>query len=198
MPTRIRRFDPRLGLALGILLTAGAQASDMGLYQGTVLAPYAKAGMAERMERPFAEDLTSFSWDQRRELAPRIVGALPAKVRHRLVAGFRLATAKLRASASCQSLFAPLSADPLRVLTATSYVYPGDAGLCTAGAAAFTSLTGTRTRLCQAFGELETTTAAGLLIHEALHQAGLPERPAYPTGPTAREINLRVTSNCGL
>ncbi|MFH1177727.1 MAG: hypothetical protein V1750_10000 [Acidobacteriota bacterium] len=82
-------------------------------------------------------------------------------------------------------------------MAASSYLYPGDASLCNAGAAAFTSLGGSRTRLCQAFGDLEAPTAAGLLIHEALHQAGLPERPACPTGPTAREVNLLVANNCG-
>lgn len=45
---------------------------------------------------------------------------------------------------------------------------------------------------------LDTSHAAATLIHEALHYAGLTERPSDPRGLSTNEINRVVRTQCGL
>ena len=71
-------------------------------------------------------------------------------------------------------------------------------GHCSEGVAAYTSVGSPRTVLCPAFASLSTSGAARILIHEALHFAGLGEKPADPKAPESYEINQIVTASCGL
>jgi hypothetical protein len=52
--------------------------------------------------------------------------------------------------------------------------------------------------LCPAFAALPTGEEARILIHEALHFAGLRERAMDLRAPGSEEINHEVTSSCGL
>ena len=54
------------------------------------------------------------------------------------------------------------------------------------------------TYLCRSFGRLAPRQAALRLVHEALHQAGLPEAPASPDALASAEINELVARDCRL
>ncbi len=63
---------------------------------------------------------------------------------------------------------------------------------------AFTSLGSAVTRLCPGFARLDDERAAVILLHEALHRAGLDEWPHDPDGLTPQGINELVREGCGL
>jgi hypothetical protein len=132
---------------------------------------------------------------------PNAVGSFDGKVRKQLVAGYRVALRKVREVESCQGLFAELGEDGVRMLSATIYLqakYDWEHRVCDRGAVAHTFVGAPQTRLCDDFGKLDRNTAAVLLIHEALHHAGLGERPRDPDGPTPFQINRMVSKNCRL
>ena len=52
--------------------------------------------------------------------------------------------------------------------------------------------------LCPSFGDLSSKQAAVVLIHEALHHAGLTEQPADPLGMTPDQRNQLVEASCRL
>ncbi len=52
--------------------------------------------------------------------------------------------------------------------------------------------------LCNQFKDLPLNEAAVILIHEALHVAGLKESPATPGKPTTHQIQNQVRQTCGL
>jgi hypothetical protein len=62
----------------------------------------------------------------------------------------------------------------------------------------YTTVGGAPTFLCRRFSKLPDRRAAMVLIHEALHHAGLDERPHDPEGPSSREINDMVSEACRL
>jgi len=69
---------------------------------------------------------------------------------------------------------------------------------CSQGSAALTMVGSPATRLCLGFGSLQTQSAAMLLIHEALHFAGMGEKPLDPAGLTSPEINRLIKVRCNL
>jgi hypothetical protein len=168
-----------------------------GESDGRTVPVIGKPGVAERMERRSGEGFDA-SWpDFPSRLAPHLRTSLPAAVRIRLGSAFPVAFAKLDHVDSCRALFGRLGADGAILLRNTQYSDAGDADPCRAGAAAFTYIGSPRTRLCSNFAALEPGRAATILIHEALHYAGLPERPACPTGLDSREINALIQVSCG-
>ncbi len=52
--------------------------------------------------------------------------------------------------------------------------------------------------LCDRFANLPLKEAAVIIIHEALHVAGLEESPATPNRPTSQEIQNQVRQTCNL
>ena len=68
--------------------------------------------------------------------------------------------------------------------------------LCVGGVTAFTQVGSRVTRLCPSFGDLDREAAALLLIHEALHSAGMPESPSSAGALTPSEINRMVKRAC--
>jgi len=52
--------------------------------------------------------------------------------------------------------------------------------------------------VCPAFSSLKVERAALTLIHEALHSAGMPERPQTPGARSSAEINDPVRGRCEL
>lgn len=85
------------------------------------------------------------------------------------------------------------------MLTTTIYMptHPFDEQSLCKSAAAFTWVGGAHTRLCRRFSSLSVERAAMTLIHEALHHAGLTEKPMDPEGMSAREIDNMVGDACG-
>ena len=66
------------------------------------------------------------------------------------------------------------------------------------GAAAFTLVGSPRTVVCPGFDRLAIEEAAVIVLHEALHSAGLGERPLDPDAPNGGEINRLIRVACGL
>ena len=94
-----------------------------------------------------------------------------------------------------------LHADGTQILAAVEFVavtieLAGDACSRTE-VAAFTTVAGRKVWLCPHFGDLNVPAAAMILIHEALHAAGLTERPRDPSGLLPPEINRLVAASCG-
>jgi len=131
-------------------------------------------------------------------LSPRVIGELPTLVRYRLDRAFPIAVESVREVASCRDLFAGLGADGLERLSRTIYLppQPGEGRTCRGRVTAFTGVGQPHTRLCPAFADLSTDQAVTIVLHEALHFAGLDERPHDPGGLTPLQINRMVESAC--
>ena len=131
---------------------------------------------------------------------PRLTGALPSDVTRNLLMGFPLALERVRELASCRSLFEPFVVSGVERLSTTLYA-PENAkrtnDSCDKGAMAYTYVGSPVTLLCAGFGTLRRDQAAIVLIHEALHFAGLPEAPSTPDALTSRQINRLVQDACG-
>jgi len=129
----------------------------------------------------------------------RVIGQLPTLVRYRLDRAFPVAVALVRDVAECRELFAVLGADGLEKLERTIYLppQPGEGQTCRGRVTAFTGVGQPHTRLCPAFADLTHDQAVTILLHEALHFAGLSERPLDPRGLTPLQINRMVEAACG-
>jgi hypothetical protein len=137
------------------------------------------------------------------EIRPRILGGFDVRTRVRLTVALRLADERLRNLPACSSLFDDLGADGLTRLRATRYQSVADVGgerVCGRGlgAAAFTTVGNLRTVICPGFDRLGSDEAAVIVLHEALHSAGLGEWPLDPDGQNGGEINRMVRLACGL
>ena len=125
---------------------------------------------------------------------------LSPRVQHKLTAAHLLAARRIHESGPCRALFEELGADGLEVLGASLYygaTLRQEQRTCP-GSSAFTSVGARVTRLCRSFGTLSDRRATVVLIHEALHQAGLSERPLDPSAPDPSGIDRRVSRSCGL
>ncbi len=109
---------------------------------------------------------------------------------------YALAARRVATRRDCADLFTNLGADGLTLLRSTLY-YPSSAGLtrtCTR-AYAVTGVGSAVTMLCPSFARLDVERGAMVLIHEALHHAGLPEAP-IPGALRSSEINRAVWTRC--
>src|SRR6185436_9468218 len=92
-----------------------------------------------------------------------------------------MALARIEQHPECRELFGGRGADGARLLDRTAYrsAALGEAGgLCERGAAAFTGMRTGRTALCSDnFLKLDRHYRAVVLLHEALHVAGLGQAP---------------------
>lgn len=132
---------------------------------------------------------------------PRTRSGLLPDVGAKLYEAFGLAAEKVQQVEQCRALFVRLGGDGADRLRRTLYYPPTPEALasrCNRGALAATMVGSSATLLCPAFGRLSTRQAAAVLIHEALHFAGLPERPHDPTARSSTEITGLVKSSCGL
>jgi hypothetical protein len=109
---------------------------------------------------------------------PLVYASFPERVQRNLDQGYRIALQRVREVEGCGGLFAELGADGIEMLQSTIYLAPRfdfELKACAAGATAFTFVGRRETRLCNRFGRLSRQWAAVLLLHEALHFAGLGE-----------------------
>ena len=96
-------------------------------------------------------------------------------------------------------MFAALGADGIEVLNATSYfpvAYPVRRTKLCPRSPAHTVVGASATWLCPEFKRLPVERAALVLIHEALHQAGLTEYPSDRDATTSLAINKMVKRKC--
>jgi len=140
---------------------------------------------------------------------PWIHTSMPKRVSARLEAGFELAVERVREVESCGDLFAELGADPLETLTSGLYLpvdsYRREVEVCgrnsgtnSKGAEnlAYTTVGGAPTWICRQFARVSNETAAVAVIHEALHHAGLTERPHDRMAMSSIEITRMVKRAC--
>ncbi len=133
--------------------------------------------------------------------ADYVVGCCGARTRVKLAAALRLAAQLVTSVRSCAALFSDLGADGLERLRINHYrsaVYADALNVCRRGrgAAAFTLVGSPITTLCPAFDELTVEAAAHVVLHEALHSAGLTEWPLDPDAQDSRSINRAVQLAC--
>ena len=142
-------------------------------------------------------------------MAPWIHPSMPKSVSAKVEAGFELAVERVREVESCGDLFAELGADGLEVLS-TSLYHPVDShrrevevcgrkpGVSFEGATnlAYTTVGGTRIWICRHFARVSKKTAAIAVIHEALHHAGLNEKPHDRMAMSSIEITRMVKRAC--
>ncbi len=131
---------------------------------------------------------------------PTVKGNLLVPVRRQLALAFGLALESLRTIPACSALFGNFGKDGAELLAsvefdAATFELFGDT--CSrGGVAAFTEVRGRKIRLCPGFGLLTVQGAAVILIHEALHVAGLSERHVDPHGLAPQQINHMVAVSC--
>jgi len=133
-------------------------------------------------------------------VAPRINRRVPSRLRSTLESGFELAVRRLSNKPGCRDLFAQLGADGVEMLSTTLYYQASlkmEKQVC-AGALAFTLVGGAPTWVCQRFAKLNDRRAAAVLLHEALHHAGMDEWPHDPNGLPPAAIDDLVEEACGL
>jgi hypothetical protein len=118
------------------------------------------------------------------------------RVKEKLNSGYQVAIDRICSIHRCHELFAPFGVDGFETLTATLY-YPAnprrETYVCDK-ALAFTTLQASQTWLCRRFSRLSDEYAATILIHEALHHAGLGKHhPEMSSG----DIDIKVKRACG-
>ena len=101
----------------------------------------------------------------------------------------------------CRGLFEALGADAIETLRTGLYFpiasHRKEKAVCSR-AVAYTNVGAAPTFLCRDFSRLSDDRAAMYVIHEALHHAGLTEKPHDQGAMTSRAINTMVTNACQL
>jgi hypothetical protein len=133
---------------------------------------------------------------------PRIDPGMSDNNRERLVSSFQIAIDRVREVPECRELFSKIGADGVDTIAKTYFapigIHGARANVCN-GSVAYTFVGGKGpTWLCREFSRLSDKKAAMIIIHEALHHAGLTERPKDPKAMTSAGINRMVSKSCGL
>jgi len=133
---------------------------------------------------------------------PKLDASISGPLRARLRSAFDLAVQRVQEVESCSALFVSLRHNGVEMLRNTRYSVAAAAiarDACSKqDIVAFTAVGSPATRVCPSFQQLPPTAAAMILLHEALHYAGLRERPVHPDGLWPAEINALVRKGCGL
>ena len=132
-------------------------------------------------------------------IRPWIHPKFPADVREKLQSAVRIAAERIEEVEECGDLFTRLGTDGVVTLNTTLY-FPVAAhnrrdGICRQ-AAAYTKVGAKSTFVCPEFSRLSDERAAMFVVHEALHHAGLSEKPLDRSGMTSLEINTMVGKKC--
>jgi hypothetical protein len=133
--------------------------------------------------------------------SPKVGAGMFAQDRWHLNQAFALALERVQSNGTCTAMFDDLRTDAVSALIGTVYSRAqtaSDMALCRAGAIAVTEVNGYRTRICPHVLKLSRPRLATILIHEALHYAGMSEAPFDPQAPTSREITRMVKTACSL
>jgi hypothetical protein len=156
------------------------------------------SGSLARAEDPVAPQM-AIAREGLQSSVPKTAMFTSEKATEKLREAFAVAIERVHEIPQCGGLFVELGSDGVKMLTTTLYMptHPFDEQSLCQSAAAFTWVGGVHTRLCRRFSSLSKERAAMTLIHEALHHAGLTEKPADPEAMTAREIDNMVSDACG-
>ena len=132
---------------------------------------------------------------------PDLGPGMSAPDRWAFKAAYKSALLRILEHDSCAELFTDLDLNGLEALIGTRYELVSDKTervLCKGGVSAMTSMGSYRTSLCYHFKVLHPNDKISILIHEALHTAGLREFPYAPEAPTSAEITRMVKAACAL
>lgn len=133
--------------------------------------------------------------EPRLHLSPRV----PPPVGVQLESAFVDAVDRLRTSEACRQLFSDLELEAERALDFAIFYAASpleEATICRFSVA-FARHGRGPIRLCRRFAALSSEQAAEVVLHEALHRAGLPECHTDPDAEDPVEIHLRVVHACG-
>ena len=133
-------------------------------------------------------------------IEPRISPKMLSRNREQLAAGFEIAVDRIREIPECREMFAKVGADGFEAL-GSMYFYPIGKhevmpGVCR-GVATYTLVGGGPVWVCRRFSRLTNNQAAMIIIREALHHAGLGERPHDDDAMTSAAISHMVANRCG-
>jgi len=172
-----------------------------GAVAGVAGEPGAEAGSRSAAAASGPSDVrTSALGADSAEVAPRVSVRVSDAVRTKVESGFALAQQHLRDVPQCGAMFADLGVDGNAMLSTTLY-YQADVKMekrVCRQVFAYTLVGGAPTWLCRHFSKLSDRRAAVVLLHEALHHAGLDEWPHDPEGMPPRAIDELVTTSCGM
>ena len=134
-----------------------------------------------------------------RDGGPWISERLPTVVRRKIESAYELVRQRLEDRPQCSRLFSELDEDGAEIMRRTLY-FPADAimekKLCWR-AYAFTKVGIQPTWICRRMWLLPVSRFALVLLHEALHHAGLEEWPHANAADDSESISGRVTTACG-
>lgn len=131
---------------------------------------------------------------------PSLMANLPSAVESVVRDAYPIAVDRVRWTPECRALFEELAVSGNGRLQSSLYAPPGGGHSddpCAAGALAYTHVGSPITHLCARFAGLSPEEAAVVLIHEALHYAGMVESPLVRAAPTSAEIHTLVREACG-
>lgn len=126
---------------------------------------------------------------------PAVSGAMNPIMRANLQRSFPEALDKVR-SPACAALFEGLRMSGFLALIRTTYFDGEVADRCQSWMQANTNVNSYHVYLCHRWTQ-PGFNGANTLIHEALHTAGLTERPTDQDAMTSAEINQMVLEHCG-
>jgi hypothetical protein len=190
-----------LAAAAIVAASDGAAAAELGPESSATNAILAVAHRPGGRDPATGATAPSLRSSGGRAALPASLISLPGEMSAKARVAFWLASDKVATRTSCAGLFAGLSASGVATLTGSEYRAASGASPrehCGDGVAAYTVVGSRRVTLCPEFATLSTTQEARILIHEALHSAGLGEWPAYPHALMSEEINRMVAGKCGV
>ena len=180
-------------LAVGRFLAAAAHAADtVDVVASNAVAPAATTT---------ALGATSTDTGTETICKPTISTKVSVKNRQKISDAFELALERVHEVPECRELFAKHDAEGTATLGRVIFLPIGRAqarGDVCRDVSAYTMVGGGPVRVCRDFSRLSDSQAAMVIIHEALHHAGLTEYPQDPKGMTSQEINGMVAKQCGL
>jgi hypothetical protein len=135
------------------------------------------------------------------DLRPTVSPLVLPKAQRKLGRAYALAAGRLAKQPTCRALFDRLGSNGLAMLEETLYLpasRKSEHTICNHAARAYTYVGSDTTMICGNFQDLPDHKAAVLLIHEALHFAGLNDEKHDPHGPSSKEINKLIERACGL
>jgi hypothetical protein len=139
--------------------------------------------------------------DSSRIVEPRISPRVARRNRDQITTSFQVALDRVLEVPECRAMFSELGADALTTLGRVSFYPIGSHELkpnvCN-GSVVHTLVGGGPIWVCRKFSRLSNSQGAMVIIHEALHHAGLTEHPQDKSGMTSAGINAMVAKRCGL
>jgi hypothetical protein len=136
-------------------------------------------------------------------LRPWVHQRMNDALRDRVEVAFEIAAQRVQGAEACAQLFVELEADASETLGSALYwpvlSYRDVKELCGRRNLAFTRVGSRLTFICPDFERISDLRAAQVIIHEALHNAGLKEKPQYAGAgvKSAAAIDSMVAKACG-